>query len=279
MVSKTLLVRAVIDADKPPERPGFRVERFHLDSPKLIDPILMIDHFWMSHPTFPAHPHAGFSAVTYMLPDSEGGFVNRDSLGGRDLIHAGDLHWTHAGSGVVHEETPIENGQVSHGLQIFINLPEKFKETKAKYYHLRANEAPSFQRAGISVKVVTGKYEGLTSPVQTDWPIDLLDVNSKESSASFDMSLSSGQVLLALVLSGSIELDSVVYSSSKFVSLLSETGHRLSVNFEAQSHVIFFRSFPINEPIMMRGPFVASSSEKMADIMRRYQQGLFGGIT
>jgi redox-sensitive bicupin YhaK (pirin superfamily) len=26
----------------------------------LIDPFLMVDHFWMSEPTFAPHPHAGF---------------------------------------------------------------------------------------------------------------------------------------------------------------------------------------------------------------------------
>lgn len=44
--------------------PGFRVQ--HLDGAVLgtsIDPWLAIDRFWMSRPTFPPHPHAGFSAI------------------------------------------------------------------------------------------------------------------------------------------------------------------------------------------------------------------------
>lgn len=36
-------------------------------------------------PTFPPHPHAGFSAVTYLFLDSETGIANRDSLGNSTL--------------------------------------------------------------------------------------------------------------------------------------------------------------------------------------------------
>lgn len=43
---------------------------FGLRDPKLhvaIDPFLSVDYFRMSAPTFPPHPHAGFSAVTYLF--------------------------------------------------------------------------------------------------------------------------------------------------------------------------------------------------------------------
>src|SRR5712691_5523015 len=48
----------------------------------LIDPVLNVDWFEMSGPTFPPHPHAGSSAVTYLFADSPNGFINRDSMGG-----------------------------------------------------------------------------------------------------------------------------------------------------------------------------------------------------
>lgn len=40
-------------------------------STALIDPFIGIDHAWMSAPTFPPHPHASFSAVSYIFLDSE----------------------------------------------------------------------------------------------------------------------------------------------------------------------------------------------------------------
>lgn len=51
------------------------------DAVTLINPFIGVDHAWMSGPTFPPHPHAGFSAVSYLFLDSETGITNRDSLG------------------------------------------------------------------------------------------------------------------------------------------------------------------------------------------------------
>ncbi|MFQ1634889.1 hypothetical protein ACK39T_15985 [Aeromonas veronii] len=36
----------------------------------LIDPVVMVDHFQMTAPTFEPHPHTGISAVTYLFEDS-----------------------------------------------------------------------------------------------------------------------------------------------------------------------------------------------------------------
>ena len=101
----------------------FRAVRLHGTDPSQLDPFMGIDHAWMSAPTFPPHPHAGFSAVTYLFLDSETGIANRDSNGNRTLIEPGGLHWTAAGSGVVHEENPAVLGSTTHLLQIFVNLP------------------------------------------------------------------------------------------------------------------------------------------------------------
>jgi hypothetical protein len=76
-----------------------------------IDPFLGVDHAWISAPTFPPHPHAGFSAVSYLFLDSETGVDNRDSLGNHNLISPGGLHWTAASRGVMHEEFPAKTGK------------------------------------------------------------------------------------------------------------------------------------------------------------------------
>ena len=96
---------------------GLTIAQLHADVlGASLDPFLMCDCFWMAQPFFPPHPHAGFSAVTYMLPESDGGFVNRDSLGHRNLIRPGALHWTEAARGVMHEEVPITPGLSCQGL-------------------------------------------------------------------------------------------------------------------------------------------------------------------
>src|SRR6056297_1572193 len=61
---------------------GFQAQSYqHADFRGLMDPLIMVDHFVMTQPTFGTHAHAGLSAVTVMFEDSEGAFRNRDSLG------------------------------------------------------------------------------------------------------------------------------------------------------------------------------------------------------
>lgn len=97
---------------------GFRHSQFE----GTMDPIIMVDHYTMTVPTFGAHPHAGISAVSVIFEDSEGKFNNRDSLGNDFDIEAGDLYWLNAGSGALHDEAPRQGAKI-HGLQIFVNLP------------------------------------------------------------------------------------------------------------------------------------------------------------
>jgi hypothetical protein len=46
-----------------------------------MDPLIMVDHFVMTEPTFEPHLHAGISAVTFIFEDAVGNFLNRDTLG------------------------------------------------------------------------------------------------------------------------------------------------------------------------------------------------------
>ena len=58
-------------------------------APEQISPFIGIDSYTMPQPFFGPHPHAGMSAVTLMLPEADGGFINRDSLGDQILADRG----------------------------------------------------------------------------------------------------------------------------------------------------------------------------------------------
>jgi redox-sensitive bicupin YhaK (pirin superfamily) len=144
---------------------------------KQIAPFLQLDHYFMTQPTFAEHPHQGFSAVTYMFEDSEGSFFNEDSQGDRSNIAPGDIHWTQAGSGIRHNETPIEPGKICHGIQMFVDLPLADKSLPAQAFHLTAAQIPVYTTdAGGRVRVVVGDANGVTSPLKISTKICFLDV-------------------------------------------------------------------------------------------------------
>lgn len=119
-------LRSIAGAGPAATRPGsYEFSAAHVSARSVgrdIDPVLGFDHFTIRAPAFAPHPHAGFSAVTLLFEDGEGDFLNRDSLGHEIVVKPGAAIWTVAGSGVMHEEYPLDRGERSHGLQIFVNL-------------------------------------------------------------------------------------------------------------------------------------------------------------
>lgn len=194
-----------------------------------IAPFLQLDHYFMSQPTFPEHPHQGFSAVTYMFEDSEGSFFNEDSQGDRSTIAPGDLHWTQAGSGIRHQETPIEPGKICHGIQMFVDLPAIDKTLPGKAFHLTTDQIPTYTTAeGARVRVVVGTANGITSPLQISTRICFLDVQVPPG-ASIDHEFAVDESIFLLSVKGSGfmgETQDIVQANE---AALFSDGHRIQV--------------------------------------------------
>jgi redox-sensitive bicupin YhaK (pirin superfamily) len=169
-----------------------------------IQPFIQLDHYFMTQPTFSEHPHQGIAAVTYMFEDSEGTFFNKDSQGDESYIRPGDLHWTQAGTGVRHNETPIEPGKICHGIQMFVDLPLADKSLPAKAFHLTAAQIPVYTTdSGGRVRVVVGEANGVTSPLNISAEIRFLDVIlPANSSINHELAVNESVFLLAVKGSG-----------------------------------------------------------------------------
>ncbi|MGO4810801.1 pirin family protein [Cupriavidus sp. 2MCAB6] len=172
----------------------------------LIDPFLGIDHAWMSAPTFPPHPHAGFSAVSYLFLDSETGIDNRDSLGTRNLIRPGGLHWATAGSGIVHEEVPAEAGKTVHSLQIFVNLAPERQYIAPFALTLEPQDVPVVQLPGAKVRVPVGRFRHARSPLTPPTEVTMLDI-SLEEGAELAVRIDSGHCAFVMPIFGTAMVD------------------------------------------------------------------------
>lgn len=181
---------------------------FHPPLQALIDPFLGVDAFCMPENFFLPHPHGGMSAITLLLDVSPGGVLNRDSLGDHSTIAPGDLHWTQAGRGMVHEETPSQPGLAAVGLQVFVNMARARKQDPAAVFKVARADMPVWQQAGARVTVVAGSFQGMTSTLASDprWatPVDMLDIRL-DAGATLDMPVSSRSNGFLLVLSGSLQ--------------------------------------------------------------------------
>jgi redox-sensitive bicupin YhaK (pirin superfamily) len=79
---------------------------------------------------FGAHPHRDMEIITYVL---SGALEHKDSMGNGRVIHAGDVQYMAAGSGVRHSEFNPSAEEAAHFLQIWIQpavagVPPRYAE-------------------------------------------------------------------------------------------------------------------------------------------------------
>lgn len=246
-----------------------------------MDPYLMVDHYRMSQHTFGAHPHAGFSAVTYMFDDAETGFVNRDTLGDHSIIRPGDLHWTTAGAGVVHDEVPQVLGQVAHGLQIFVNLAANKKHMAPGSIHLPHERMPVFYPpGGTRVKLVFGSYDDgyARRGAVADFPTNatLLDV-ALPAQASISYPVPAGYTAFVLVVSGEVQANGHVASAGQALAF-ARHGGELKLAASQTAQVAVFMGQPLDEPVLRQGPFAMTNQADLDAAAADFRLGRMGRL-
>ncbi len=246
-----------------------------------MDPFISLDYFEMSQPTFPAHPHAGFSVATYVLPGSEDGFVNRDSLGNTLPITPGSLHWTTAGRGLMHEERPLHVGTTVRGFQMFIDLPAADRLSAPGLLHLDAQDVPVVTLDGVAVRVLLGASHGVQSPLMPPTGALLLDV-TLTTGASVQHAIPAQEAINLLVLSGAIVIEgstsSVPVSSGQVVAF-KDDGGEVGYRSEAdETQVIVFGGRPLKQDRVAQGPFVMSNVLQLRQAADDFRAGRMGRL-
>ncbi len=157
---------------------GFTVRRLLPQADRrAVGPFVFFDHFGpiavapgANHDVRP-HPHIGLATLTYLF---EGAIMHRDSTGVVQRIEPGAVNWMSAGRGIVHSErTPkdlLGQPHRSHGLQLWIALPEADEESAPTFQHVPATRIPEAKLDAATVHVVVGSAFGATSPVRTRSP-------------------------------------------------------------------------------------------------------------
>ena len=82
----------------------------------------------------------------------QGRVAHHDSAGNSGVIGEGDVQWMTAGAGVLHKEYHEKEfsrkGGVFQMVQLWVNLPAKFKMTPAKYQAIENKNMARFHPGG-----------------------------------------------------------------------------------------------------------------------------------
>ncbi len=272
-------ITAVQQGERMTRGTGFEATSFiHRQLDGLMDPLIMVDHFTMTEPTFAPHAHAGLSAVSVLFEDSTGSFRNRDSLGNDIELAPGDLYWLKAARGAVHDEAPTP-GSRTHALQIFVNLPAARKLDAPSARHVAATEMPVIEGPGHRVRVMTGSSNGVTGATPPALPLTILDIALK-TGGSFTHRADPGTATWLHLIRGEVEvdLDGTRHRLCSDSALANNGAEEIRLRSGEGGQAVLLSGSPIREPFVQKGPFAMRDADQLAAVIAAQEAGELGNI-
>ena len=226
------------------------------------------------------HPHRGFETVTIVY---RGEVEHRDSTGKGGVIGPGDVQWMTAAAGILHEEFHsrafTRNGGTLEMVQLWVNLPAKDKDAAPGYQTLLDRDIPevALPDGAGTLRVIAGDYEGSRGPARTFTPIDIWDLRLRQGGAT-SLTLPEGHTAGLIVLRGSVRINGGNTASEAQFVLLDRTGGEVTLEADSDATVLVLSGEPIDEPVVMYGPFVMNSPDQIRQAMVDFRSGRFGAI-
>ena len=210
------------------------------------DPFVLMDEFSVEAPAeFPEHEHRGFEAITYML---EGSFIHEDNLGNKAEVKQGGIQAFNAGKSIIHSEKPGSE-KYSHGIQLWVNLPEEKKHSEPAYYQLEKTKFIK-KTENVQIKEILGE----NTSINLNNELKYLDIDIKNDQ-EFSYSLDQNKTGILYLITGGLEEGEENIKPGE--GLLLSKGANFKVKIvENKAHFLIITGKPHNQPIIINGSFV-----------------------
>ncbi|NOT36279.1 MAG: pirin family protein [Saprospiraceae bacterium] len=265
---------------------GFRVHNFipGAVSMERMNPIIMMDY--NSKHYFPptdnprgvdVHPHRGFETITIAY---KGKIAHHDSKGNSGIIGEGEVQWMTAASGILHKEYHEKEFSKKGGdfqmVQLWLNLPAKYKMSEPKYQNL---DKESIKKVSISehsfVEIIAGEYDGVQGPASSFTPALLMNAYVDKNDSCEIIPYSHHNTCMVVVEGSIIVNQASEVSKDQFVLFNNEEG-RINILAKENAIILIISVEPINEPIAAYGPFVMNTKQELQEAFQDFQNGKFG---
>ncbi len=229
-----------------------------------------------------SHPHKGFETLTMAY---QGRIAHSDSKGNHGVIGEGDAQWMTAGSGILHQEYHEEEWSKTGGLfqmvQLWVNLPAKDKETPAHYQDLYEKEMTKvlLENDGGLVDVLAGSYLGQAGKATTYSPMEVYNVRLNKSGKATFQFPNHYNTAMIVISGGLLVNDTEQVPTDNFVMFENGGGDTFTVEAtEPDTVVLMLSGEPLNEPLVMYGPFVMNTEAQIQQAIEDFNSGKFGKI-
>jgi quercetin 2,3-dioxygenase len=215
-----------------------------------------------------AHPHAGFEIATFVV---EGEVRDRDE----GVLRAGDVMWTTAGSGVVHNEDVEPFGR-TRILQLWMTLPSAARWSRPRFVHMARDAAPTRAEPGVIARVYSGRSGSVHAPQHTHLPLTMVDINLTADSA-FEQDVPGSYHGFVYVLDGVVSVGTKTLRAGQ-VGWLGDADASAATLLgfttgEAPARVVLYAGERQRVPIVMHGPFVGETRGDLMRVSQAYMRG------
>jgi len=268
---------------------GFRVHNFFPSDSRIgltgMSPFFLMDYGskWIVPPSetprgVGVHPHRGFETVTIAY---HGKVAHHDSSGNSGVIGEGDVQWMTAGAGVLHKEYHEKNFSKQGGMfqmvQLWVNLPSKYKMTPAKYQAIENKMMGSvvLKDNKSTIEVISGEYHGIKGPATTFSQVNMFNAKlASGGTAEFHFGNKSNTGIL--IIEGKVRINNSGSAPEDNFILFGHDGEEIVVEALKNSVILILNGDPINEPIASYGPFVMNTQDEIKEAYEDYYSGKFG---
>jgi len=198
-------------------------------------------------------------------------------------LKTGELEIMTAGSGIVHTET-IDRPTKLRLLQLWLNLPKENRKASPRVQKLTRENVPVSNENGVTTRVYSGSFRGLTSPVKNYTPVIVAEL-IMQANASLEAELPYDYTTFIYAIEG----DSLVGQEEKRLNEnevgwlnRSEISGNSSVKITAGTtgaRVVLYAAQPQRHEIVSHGPFIADSMDEIRQLYSEYRSGKLKHIT
>lgn len=262
----------------------YRAMPTHAVPMNLLDPFIFLNHHgWQEYPPhnnglpFGPHPHRGFETVTFIL---EGDLTHKDSTGTVSVIKEGGVQWMTAGSGLIHAEVSSPEFKAIGGpleiLQLWVNLPAKYKMTAPKYLGLQATDIPlvSLDNGKVTAHILSGNWSGTKGPFEPLTDIHLSFIYFRKG-GKFGIQVPQNQNIFLYIVKGEIKVNNDFGTIHNLIEF-EHDDEEIQIEAATDAIILLGYATPFNEPVVAYGPFVVNNRQEVQQAYEDLKNGKFG---
>ena len=249
-----------------------------------LDPFLFLNHhgpqvYRQNNRGLPfgPHPHRGFETLTFVI---KGDIAHFDSSGGESVIEDGGVQWMTAGSGLIHSEVSSDAfkkyGGEEEVLQLWMNLPAKYKMVKPSYIGLNREQISHFEldNGKVNIDLISGNWDENKGPIDSLTGLTMCSIRM-QAGANLLIPIPNGHEVLFYVVKGNLLVNDSVLEKHQLIQFELQEGE-IVINATSDAYIIFGHGKPFNEPMVAQGPFVMNTEEEIAQAYQDYRTGKMG---